>query len=243
MCIVTLSFGLTGVKGSALRSVLARYRNALVVLAVSVLAIALTVQLLAPASAPNLAQPRHLDRLQTLTESWARGDVIALVRHVERCDRSRAACLGPVDGVTLRATSTARRLGADFQHLGLQSVDVYSSLLTRARQTADFMFERPVQPQDWLFNCRGSMLRDALKHKVAGRNLILVTHSECMDQLEKSMHVATDTTFSYGASLFINAPGTNTPPQMLGFIETQDWKKVLPAQVASVHEEADMPHL
>ena len=55
MCIVTLSFGLTGVKGSALRSVLARYRNALVVLAASVLAIALTVQLLAPASAPGAA--------------------------------------------------------------------------------------------------------------------------------------------------------------------------------------------
>lgn len=243
MCIVTLSFGLTGVKGSALRSVLARYRNALVVLAASVLAIALTVQLLAPASAPNLAQPRHLDRLQTLTESWARGDVIALVRHVERCDRSSAPCAGPSQGVTVQGEAVAQTLGAHFNLLGLNNSDIYSSELTRARQTADFMFSRPVAAQGWLFNCRNTMLRDVLKNKVPGRNLILVTHSECMDQLEKSMHVATDTTFSYGASLFINAPGTNTPPQMLGFIETQDWKKILPTQVASVHEEADMPHL
>ena len=198
---MTPSLGLTDVKGFPLRRVFARYRNAWVVLAASVLTIVLTVQLLAPASAPNLAQTRHLDRVQALTRSWAQGDVIALVRHVERCDRSIAPCLGPVDGVTVRATDTARQLGADFQKMGLQNVDIYSSPLTRTRQTAGFMFERPVQAQDWLFNCRSTLLSDALKHKVAGRNLVLVTHSECMDQLEQSLHVATDTTFGYGASL------------------------------------------
>ena len=117
---MTPSLGLTDVKGFPLRRVFARYRNAWVVLAASVLTIVLTVQLLAPAAAPNLAQTRHLDRVQALTLSWAQGDVIALVRHVERCDRSIAPCLGPVDGVTVRATDTARQLGADFQKMGLQ---------------------------------------------------------------------------------------------------------------------------
>ena len=232
---MTPSLGLTDVKGFPLRRVFARYRNAWVVLAASVLTIMLTVQLLAPAAAPNLAQTRHLDRVQALTLSWAQGDVIALVRHVERCDRSIAPCLGPVDGVTVRATDTARQLGADFQKMGLQNVDIYSSPLTRTRQTAGFMFERPVQAQDWLFNCRSTLLRDALKHKVAGRNLVLVTHSECMDQLEQSLHVATDTTFGYGASLFIEVRAANAPPKMLGYIETGDWERILPRVVAGLH--------
>lgn len=222
---------------------LARYKHAMLLIVASLLTTGLTWNVMAPASAPNLASRGNAQRIEVLTERWARGDVIALVRHVERCDRSSAPCAGPSQGVTVQGEAVAQTLGAHFNLLGLNNADIYSSELTRARQTADFMFSRPVAAQGWLFNCRNTMLRDVLKNKVPGRNLILVTHSECMDQLEKSMHVATDTTFSYGASLFINAPGTNTPPQMLGFIETQDWKKVLPAQVASVHEEADMPHL
>ena len=97
------------------------------------------------------------------------------------------------------------------------------------------MFERPVQAQDWLFNCRGTLLSDALKHKVPGRNLVLVTHSECMDQLEQSLHVATDTAFGYGASLFIDVPSPDAQPTMLGYIETGDWDRVLPMVVAGLH--------
>ena len=90
------------------------------------------------------------------------------------------------------------------------------------------MFARPVEAQDWLFNCRGSMLRDALKHKVAGHNLILVSHSECMDQLLMDMNLSTSTTFGYGASLFIKTDGANEDPQMLGYIEPKDWKSIVP---------------
>ena len=72
------------------------------------------------------------------------------------------------------------------------------------------------------------MLRDVLKHKVPGRNLVLVTHSECMDDLEAGMNVPTDTTFGYGASLFIKADGTSAQPQMLGYIETKDWGSIVP---------------
>ncbi|MNG27557.1 hypothetical protein D3C84_1126910 [compost metagenome] len=68
------------------------------------------------------------------------------------------------------------------------------------------------------------MLRDALAHKVAGRNLILVTHSECMAQLTKDLHLPTST-LGYGASLFISAESPHTP-RMLGFIEASDWPTV-----------------
>lgn len=226
---VILSLRLTGFKRAQLRSTLARYKNALVVIAASVLTLVFTLKLLAPVSAPDLSQTQNASRVVTLTDSWAHGDVIALVRHGERCDRSSSPCLGPEDGVTVHGEGVVRGLGADFEQLGLKNVDVYSSLLTRARQTADAMFVRPVEAQGWLFNCRGMMLSDALKHKVPGRNLVLVTHSECMDELEKDLHVPTDTTFGYGSTLFIKADGTASQPQMLGYIDPKDWGHILSA--------------
>ena len=240
---VILSLRLNGINRAQLRSGLARYKNTLVVIAASVLTVALTLKLMAPVSAPDLAQPENANRIVALNESWAQGDVIALVRHGERCDRSTTPCLGPADGVTVRGEAVVRTLGADFQQLGLEHVDVYSSLLTRARQTADAMFVRPVEAQDWLFNCRGTMLRDALKHKVPGRNLVLVTHSECMEQLEMELHVPTDTALGYGSALFIKADGSNVQPQMLGYVEPQNWGHIVPMATASVRYGLEASHL
>jgi len=53
--------------------------------------------------------------------------------------------------------------------------------------------------------------------------------------LEQSLHVATDTTFGYGASLFIEVGAANAPPKMLGYIETGDWERILPRVVAGLH--------
>ena len=54
------------------------------------------------------------------------------------------------------------------------------------------------------------MLQDALAHKVPGRNLVLVTHSECMAQIEKDLKVpASD--MGYGSSLFVSAANPAAP--------------------------------
>ena len=133
----------------------------------------------------------------------------------------------------MRGAAAVQAVGSDYEQLGLKSADIYSSLLTRARQTADAMFARPVEAQDWLFNCRGTMLRDALKHKVAGHNLVLVTHSECMDQMLLDMHLSTSTTFGYGDSLFIKTNSVNGEPQMLGYIAPKDWTSIVPVVSAT----------
>ena len=212
---------------------LVRYRSAMLLIAASLLTTGLTWNVMAPGSAPNLANRGNAQRIEALTDSWARGDVIVLVRHVERCDRSPTPCVGPLEGVTVQGKAVAQTLGAHFNLLGLNSTDMYSSELTRTRQTASFMFARPVAAQRWLFNCTGTMLRDALKNKVPGRNLVLVTHRECMDELESEMHVPTDTSFAYGTSLFIKAEGLNDQPQMLGYIEPKDWASVVPVMTAA----------
>ncbi|WP_085728029.1 histidine phosphatase family protein [Pseudomonas sp. R37(2017)] len=201
----------------------ARYRNALVVLASTLLVIPLTVFLLRPATAPDLAHG-NASGAQALLTGWAKGDLIVLVRHVERCDHSSAPCLIGNDGITERSRSVATSVGAHFQSLGLDKTDIYNSPILRAAQTANFMFNKVGTGEFWLISCKGTMLRDALAHKVVGRNLILVTHSECMAQLEKDLDLPTST-LGYGASLFISVE-TPQAPRMLGFIEASDWPTV-----------------
>jgi phosphohistidine phosphatase SixA len=181
------------------------------------------VWLLRPAAVPDLAHG-NIAGARALATGWAKGDMIVLVRHVERCDHSTAACLSGNDGITERSRSVAVNVGAQFERLGLGKADIYNSPMMRTAQTAGYMFNKVGVGEDWLISCRGSMLRDALAHKVAGRNLILVTHSECMAQLEKDLKLPT-ATLGYGASLFISAE-KNQVPRMLGFIEASDWRSV-----------------
>jgi phosphohistidine phosphatase SixA len=183
-----------------------------------------TVVLLRPAAVPDLAHG-NASGLAQLRAGWAKGDMIVLVRHVERCDHSKAACLGSADGITARSRSDAVAIGSQFERLGLDKADIYNSPLTRATQTSSFMFNKVSTGQDWLIRCKGRMLTDALSHKVAGRNLILVTHSECMAQLEADMKLSVST-LGYGASLFVSTAGMAGKPQMLGFIEASDWPSV-----------------
>ena len=214
-----------GVKRSIDLNRFARYRNAAVVLVSALLVIPLVLFLLRPAAVADLAHG-NVTGAQALMTGWAKGDLIVLVRHVERCDHSSAPCLVGNDGITERSRSVAMGVGTHFQNLGLDKADIYNSPILRTAQTAGFMFNKVGTGEDWLIGCRGTMLRDALAHKVAGRNLILVTHSECMDQMEKDLHLPTST-LGYGASLFISAETPQTP-RMLGFIEASDWPTVTP---------------
>ncbi|MBN3864616.1 histidine phosphatase family protein [Pseudomonas frederiksbergensis] len=215
-----LRLSLFGIKRSLDLSRLARYRNAAVIMASALLVIPLTVWLLRPAAVPDLAHGNTAGA-RALVVGWAKGDMIVLVRHVERCDHSTAACLIGNDGITARSRGVAVSVGAQFEHLGLNKADIYNSPIIRAAQTSSYMFNKVGVGEDWLINCRGSMLRDALAHKVAGRNLILVTHSECMAQLEKDLKLPT-ATLGYGASLFVLAEKPQAP-RMLGSIEASDW--------------------
>ena len=183
-----LRLSLFGVKRSISLSKLARYRNTWVVLGASLLVIPLTLWLLAPAAVPDLAHG-NVSGAKALAAGWAKGEMIVLVRHVERCDHSPAPCLSGDDGITDRSRSVAVGVGAQFEHLGLNNADIYNSPMLRTVQTAGYMFNRAATGEDWLISCKGHILQEALAHKLAGRNLILVTHSECMAELEKDLHL------------------------------------------------------
>jgi phosphohistidine phosphatase SixA len=220
---VELRLSLFGVTRTLDMSGLARHRNAIVILASALLVVPLAVLLLRPAAVPDLAHG-NVAGARALQAGWANGDMIVLVRHVERCDHSSAPCLSGNDGITDRSRSVAVAVGAQFERLGLDKADIYNSPLMRTAQTAGFMFNKVDAADEWLVNCKGTMLRDALAHKVAGRNLILVTHSECMTQLEKDLKLPTST-LGYGASLFVTAQAFK-PPHILGYIDASDWRTV-----------------
>jgi len=220
---VELRLSLFGVKRSISLSGLARYRNTWAVLGVSLLVIPLTLWLLAPVAVPDLAHG-NVSGAKALAAGWAKGEMIVLVRHVERCDHSPAPCLSGDDGITDRSRSVAVGVGAQFEHLGLNNADIYNSPMLRTVQTAGYMFNRAASGEDWLISCKGHILQEALAHKLAGRNLILVTHSECMAELEKDLNTPVSDP-GYGSSLFVSA-ANKADPRVLGFIEASDWHSV-----------------
>ncbi|MFV3330821.1 histidine phosphatase family protein [Pseudomonas sp. NY15437] len=161
-------------------------------------------------------------RQAELREHWQNGDLIVLVRHAERCDRSSAPCLADASGITVRGGQSAHEIGQDFAALGLANADILSSDQLRAVQTASSMFGRTPQEQSWLYKCEGSMLEQALQHKVAHRNLILVTHSECIEDLEHSVSVKDPATPDYASTLFVLSEKDQTP-RLLGYLDADQW--------------------
>lgn len=159
-------------------------------------------------------------------EHWQAGDIVALVRHAERCDRSTNACMGPADGITQVGSDTAVIVGKAFNALGMDKTDVMSSPLHRTAQTSFSMFGKASPDAAWLSSCEHAMLDSVLSHKTPHRNMVLVTHSGCMSTLEKELGYAHAKTSEYTSTVFVSI-GADGQPKVLGFINYQDWPSTL----------------
>lgn len=199
----------------------------LMVFSMAMLALAgVTTLALRPPPLTDLSDGHRLRRINFFP-LWAQGDLVVLTRHAERCDHSTNPCLAQPDGITVKGSRVAEQLGRTFQALGLDQATIYNSPLRRTEQTAAFAFNRAPVAQDWLINCRKSMLDDVLKHKMDGYNLILVTHSECISEVEKSLNVRAPVTLDYGSSLIVSVNRKDHSATVLGYIDAQDWNTVL----------------
>ncbi len=160
-----------------------------------------------------------------LKEHWRRGDVVVLVRHAERCDRSSNACLGPADGITRLGSTESQQLGRSYAGWGLGNTDIMHSPITRTAQTAQFMFDARSVSQQWLADCGKTMRDDVLSHKQAQHNLILVTHSGCISDFEKQTGFKHAAASEYDSSLFVWV----TPQgkiDVLGIANMPDWPTI-----------------
>ncbi|WP_275927857.1 histidine phosphatase family protein [Pseudomonas sp. 3MA1] len=178
-----------------------------------------------PATPLDLAGNQQMQR-SGIYQHWRAGEVIALVRHAERCDRSANPCLGPADGITRLGNATAADLGKAFRTIGMERTDVISSPMTRTLQTAQAMFNQATSTQDWLLNCADNFENDIKAHKLQGRNLILVTHSGCISDLESRMGFAHALATEYTSSLFLTL-GADGKLQILGILNAKSWPQVL----------------
>ncbi|MFJ4064306.1 histidine phosphatase family protein [Pseudomonas sp. NPDC089996] len=156
--------------------------------------------------------------------AWNRDEVIVLVRHAERCDRSRQACLGDPSGITVNGSHAAAAVGDGIRRLGLADADFLSSPEVRTQQTASFVFGKAIETQDWLARCDSTFANAALAHKREGHNLVLVTHSGCIDHLERQLGVADgERVAGYTSALFVSKD-SNGKAHLLGQLNANQWQ-------------------
>jgi len=205
---------------------LGKFSRYLLMVMGALLLISSAVIALRPAPLSDLSEGHRLRRVNFFT-LWQQGNLVVLTRHAERCDHSTHPCLAQPDGITVKGRQMAEKLGQSLQKLGLANANIYNSPLRRTEQTSSYAFNRTTQGQDWLIHCRKSMLDNVLKHKLDHQNLILVTHSECIADLEKSLNVPAPSTPDYGASVIVSVNPIDHSAKVLGFIDAQGWGKVL----------------
>ncbi len=192
---------------------------------IAVIGVLVTGVMLWPTTPPDLSVG-HRMLSSGVVSSWRDGDLIVLIRHEERCDRSSNPCLGPADGLTVAGTVIATAVGKAFQTLGMGNSDVLSSPATRTAQTSLFMFGKTELSPGPLAICGNAMADELLAHKANGRNLLLVTHSACISDLEKELGYPRAAHAEYGSALFVKVDA-NGKLKALGVMNTKDWPAAL----------------
>ncbi|KJZ51131.1 MULTISPECIES: lipopolysaccharide core heptose(II)-phosphate phosphatase PmrG [Pseudomonas] len=177
------------------------------------------------------ASPRDLGVGNRLLNShvlplWRDGDLIVLVRHEERCDRSTNPCLGPVEGLTISGSQHAENLGKAFKTLGMEGSDVLASPTIRTAQTLRFMFGKNELTSGQQAVCGAAMGEELLSHKTPGRNLVFVTHSGCIADFESTLGFPHATFPQYGSALFVQVL-PNGKFKALGIVNNPDWPAAL----------------
>ena len=160
----------------------------------------------------------------SLYPNWDKGNVVVLVRHAERCNRSSNPCLASADGITVQGRDASITFGKFFSELGLVNTDFIASPAIRTEQTAFYMFGHPVVTQEWLSYCDKNLLSEVIAHKASQRNLILVTHSECISQLESEQGYAYADASEYNSALFVSLDDQGKPT-IQGVLNPEDWKE------------------
>jgi hypothetical protein len=192
---------------------------------IAVITALLVCSLLWPASPRDLGVGNRLLTSQVMP-LWRDGDVIVLVRHEERCDRSTNPCLGPIEGLTINGSQQAERLGNAFKSMGMEGSDVLASPAIRTAQTLRFMFGKNELTSGQQAVCGVAMGEELLSHKQPGRNLVFVTHSGCIADFEKAQGFPRAAFPEYGSALFVQVL-PNGKFKTLGIVNNADWPAAL----------------
>ncbi|NWC96746.1 MULTISPECIES: histidine phosphatase family protein [unclassified Pseudomonas] len=195
------------------------------VVGVGIVSLAVTAFIMWPRSPLDLGVGHRL-LTSGAVEAWRNGDLVVLVRHEERCDRSTNTCLGPADGLTTLGSLSATATGKAFQALGMQNTDVLSSPTTRTAQTSLFMFGKSELALGPLAICGPAIAEELRPHKQPDRNLLVVTHSACISDFEETLGFKHAAHAEYGSALFVKLL-PNGKFKALGIMNSKDWAAAL----------------
>lgn len=169
-----------------------------------------------------------------LSAHWAQGNIVALVRHAERCDHSDNQCLDGDTGITIIGKDISLKIGSNFEDfLPTDHALIYNSPLKRTSQTAQFMFNGASISQAWLHdNCKTRFLEDIIEHKKEGTNMVLVTHSTCINSLrtlhnKKLIPIDAGADGNYSVTIFLTISQVDRKAYVLGYVDANDWENIL----------------
>lgn len=166
-----------------------------------------------------------------LLQAWKNGAVLVMIRHAERCDSAPGPCLDDSTGITVAGSQAAARVGQGLQRLGLADADMLGSPKLRTRQTAHYLLGQEVESAQWLETCDAQFASEALAHKRAGHNLVLVTHNGCIDHFARKHGVpGGERESGYASALFVSVDG-NGKARILGRMNEPQWQRVLASTV------------
>jgi len=183
------------------------------------------MDLLSPTSIPSLTEKQHFFR-SSIMAKWHSGDLIILIRHEERCDRSNGPCLGPADGITISGAASAALLGEKLRALGVENSDVWNSPSTRTSQTAFYIFGKNHSLSEPRGICGSAMNEKLIAAKAQHRNLLLVTHSQCISDLAKNLNYPHIPRAAYGSALIVELTKAGKL-KLLGVVDKKDWLQLL----------------
>ncbi|WP_226505815.1 histidine phosphatase family protein [Pseudomonas sp. MWU16-30317] len=198
--------------------------RAIFILGLAMVAGAVTLYRMWPLSPLNLSTASPAVRADLLAR-WKAGNVIVLIRHGERCDYSTHPCMGSADGITWIGNDVAERVGVQLANLGVHDADIFTSPLPRTTQTAQALFHQAITERDWVVRCDANMTADIKAHKVAGRNMLLVTHSGCIRRVDARLGLPHAREAEYASALFLTI-GTNGKVKLLGNLDPDDWARM-----------------
>lgn len=155
---------------------------------------------------------------------WNSGNIAVLIRHTERCDRSDNTCLSGEDGITVPGALQAIQLNKAYNNIIDSDTVIYNSPIKRTDQTADLIFSNQSTDNITLReNCKQDIYQDILSLKQHQKNLILVTHSTCIDNLgahqdNRLFDFDVHDESTYGGSFFVSIDADNRTIHPIGYL-------------------------
>ena len=145
--------------------------------------------------------------------SWNKGELLILMRHTEKCSAVENACPPGDEGITETGRTQAKLIGDGLRRLGTMNAEltpeVFYSPALRTKQTARAAFTGDMKPLAALVEgCKSNWLEKIKSFKKPGSNLILVTHSSCLNALsdedqDRILDFNAGSDRFYGISIFL----------------------------------------